>query len=91
MQCCISSGNEQCHPRIVSSFIHTSGGACRQGEAAYVADMLTAMVEGGALEDARDIFAVIICRGCVNIALNYQDYHHLHCVYQLKTLAIFKS
>ncbi|CAL8464290.1 g3825 [Coccomyxa elongata] len=35
----------------------------RQGEAAYVADLLTAMVEGGALEDARDIFAVIICRG----------------------------
>ncbi|BDA49840.1 hypothetical protein COCOBI_14-4600 [Coccomyxa sp. Obi] len=35
----------------------------RRGEAAYVADLLTAMVEGGALEDARDIFAVIICKG----------------------------
>ncbi|BDA49841.1 hypothetical protein COCOBI_14-4610 [Coccomyxa sp. Obi] len=35
----------------------------RQGEAEYVADLLTAMVEGGALEDARDIFAVIICKG----------------------------
>ena len=31
-----------------------------------MADLLTAMVEGGALEDALDIFAVMICRGCAS-------------------------